>query len=185
MPQRTSSHNNRNIIDISTMLLNRFLEPVTVRPSETEINNAIRNVRFCDILQPTNNTCPISMEEFNDNDMVSVIRHCGHVFNRESLNTWFTRSCYCPVCRFDIRTNNQTHSTIHQPNQQQRQETTQDRYTYNNDENRETTINSNTINSNIYDIFSSISEMLLDVSGNVNNLSTQSPLHYYFYYRNL
>ena len=43
------------------------------------------------------------MDDFNDNDMVSVIRHCGHTFHSEHLNNWFRTNSRCPVCRYDIR----------------------------------------------------------------------------------
>ena len=43
------------------------------------------------------------LEDFNDNDMVSVIRPCGHIFTTAALTTWFRSNCRCPVCRYDIR----------------------------------------------------------------------------------
>ena len=43
------------------------------------------------------------MADFSDNDIVTVIRHCGHVFATDQLNIWFATHCTCPVCRFDIR----------------------------------------------------------------------------------
>jgi len=43
--------------------------------------------------------------------MVSVIRHCGHIFNTDGLNTWFRSHCTCPVCRFDIRDDNSNSSS--------------------------------------------------------------------------
>jgi hypothetical protein len=51
------------------------------------------------------------MEDFNDNDMVTVIRHCGHTFHTESLLNWFRTNCRCPVCRYDIRDYNTTSSS--------------------------------------------------------------------------
>ena len=43
------------------------------------------------------------MDEFNDTDMVTVIRHCGHIFHTENIMNWFSSHCNCPVCRYDIR----------------------------------------------------------------------------------
>ena len=54
-------------------------------------------------MSPINRACPISLENFNDTDIVSIIRFCGHIFNRDELNTWFRTNCRCPVCRYDIR----------------------------------------------------------------------------------
>lgn len=80
-----------------------FFDPVVVYPTQTQIDIATRRVRYRDIVTPRNIACPISMVDFNDNDIVTVIRHCGHVFATDQLNIWFATHCTCPVCRFDIR----------------------------------------------------------------------------------
>ena len=84
-------------------ILNNFMQPVDINPTQTQIETATRRVRYCDIVSPINTSCPISMEDFNDNDIVLVIRHCGHIFNNENLTNWFRTNCKCPVCRYDIR----------------------------------------------------------------------------------
>lgn len=86
-----------------TQLLNSFLQPVEVYPTQTQIETATRRVIYRDIARPINTTCPISMEDFDDDDTVTVIRQCGHIFNTESLMNWFHSNCRCPVCRYDIR----------------------------------------------------------------------------------
>jgi hypothetical protein len=95
------NRNNQN--NTFSQLLQSFLQPVEVYPTQSQIESATRRVRYCDISRPINNQCPISMVEFNDNDMVTVIRHCGHIFHTEHLTNWFNRNCRCPVCRYDIR----------------------------------------------------------------------------------
>jgi hypothetical protein len=92
--------------ELFTRILNNFLQPVEIYPTQTQIETATRRVRYCDISRPINTSCPISMEDFNDNDMVMVIRHCGHTFYPEQLMNWFRTNCRCPVCRYDIRTYN-------------------------------------------------------------------------------
>ena len=82
---------------------NTFLEPIIVYPTQTQIEYATRIVRYGDIISPMNNSCPISLDTFNEDDAVSIIRYCGHIFNTVSLNTWFRTNCKCPVCRYDIR----------------------------------------------------------------------------------
>jgi len=89
-------------------LFRTFFEPVEVYPTQAQVEAATRRVRYCDIVSPRNRSCPISLENFSDNDMVTVIRHCGHIFNTEQLNTWFRSHCGCPVCRYDIRNFNET-----------------------------------------------------------------------------
>jgi len=123
LQDRTTPQQNQERSTIFTTALQRFLEPVEVFPTQVQIETATRRAMYCDIVSPINRSCPISLETFNDSDVVSVIRHCGHIFNTEHLNTWFRTNCRCPVCRYDIRNynpssryselnaNNVTHST--------------------------------------------------------------------------
>lgn len=80
-----------------------FFQPVQITPTSSQIENAIRQVRYGDIIRPINTTCPISLETFDDNSTVSMIRHCGHIFNTDQLSNWFNSNYRCPVCRYDIR----------------------------------------------------------------------------------
>jgi hypothetical protein len=97
------SRRNNDSNELFTQIFNNFLQPVEVYPTQSQIETATRRVRYCDISRPINTSCPISMEEFNDNDMVIVIRQCGHIFHIEQLMNWFRSNCRCPVCRYDIR----------------------------------------------------------------------------------
>ena len=87
-------------------MFTNFFDPIIIHPTSSQIETATRRVRYCDIVSPINRSCPISLENFTDNDMVTVIRFCGHIFNIEHLNTWFQTNCRCPVCRYDIRNYN-------------------------------------------------------------------------------
>lgn len=113
MNEYTIPRNRRNNTsdELFTQILNNFLQPVQIYPTQSQIESATRRVRYCDISRPINTSCPISMEDFNDNDMVTVIRHCGHTFHTESLLNWFRSNCRCPVCRYDIRDYNTTSSS--------------------------------------------------------------------------
>jgi hypothetical protein len=88
-----------------------FMEPVEVYPTNSQIEAATRRVRYCDIARPINTQCPISMDDFNDSDMVTVLRPCGHIFQTEHIMNWFRTNCRCPVCRYDIRDFNSNAST--------------------------------------------------------------------------
>ncbi len=115
IPLTTLSRNNANSnTNINGRNNSRFLEnffsPVEVYPTQSQIEAATRRVRYCDIVSPLNRSCPISLEQFEDNDMVSVIRQCNHIFRTEELNTWFRSNCRCPVCRYDIRNYSATNS---------------------------------------------------------------------------
>ena len=109
----TNYTNNSNEFNNNlSQLLQNFFEPIEVFPTQSQIESATRCVRYCDIILPINRSCPFSLENFNDIDMVSVIRHCRHIFNTEQLNIWFMSNCRCPVCRYDIRDYNSNASQL-------------------------------------------------------------------------
>ena len=116
IPRNTNRGNSYTTLDsyarnIYDDLLETFLQPIVVHPTQSQIESATSRVRYCDIARPINTSCPISMEEFNDTDMVTVIRQCGHIFDTDHLNNWFRSNCRCPVCRYDIREYNSNAST--------------------------------------------------------------------------
>lgn len=84
-------------------ILESFLAPIDIYPSQAQIETATRVARYGDITRPPNTTCPISLDSFEDSQLVTVIRHCGHIFNTEQIGAWFRANCRCPVCRYDIR----------------------------------------------------------------------------------
>ena len=86
----------------ATPFANIFSEPVIVRPTNIQISIATRTIQYSTDL--SNNTrCPITLEEFQPDDMVCEIKHCRHLFKRDSIMDWFQRNVRCPVCRYDIR----------------------------------------------------------------------------------
>ena len=93
-------------------LYQRFFDPVVIYPTVSQIETATRRVLYRDIATPINSSCPISMDTFNDNETVTIIRHCGHIFNSDELTTWFQSNCRCPVCRYDIRNFNRNISSL-------------------------------------------------------------------------
>jgi hypothetical protein len=85
--------------------INLFNENVIVRPSNEQIINATITYEF-DIQDNENNTntnCPITLEDFQLDEQVCKIRHCGHTFRRDAIQNWFRSNVKCPVCRYDIR----------------------------------------------------------------------------------
>lgn len=78
-------------------------EDVVITPTNDEINNATHIIRYGNITQPQNQTCPISLSTFDDDTDVMRIRYCGHLFSPRELQTWFQQNVRCPLCRYDIR----------------------------------------------------------------------------------
>jgi hypothetical protein len=92
---------------------------VIIRPSEEQIENASRLIRYETIQNPLSDSCPISLERFENNEIVRQIIPCGHIFCEDSFDEWFESNVRCPVCRYDIReyrrdeiNNNNNNNTI-------------------------------------------------------------------------
>ena len=103
---RTSQNN-----PLTTLLSNFFNSTVAIRPTEEQIQNASRIIRYGDIENPLSETCPISLEPFEENTNVRQIIHCGHIFHQQQFQEWFSHNVKCPVCRYDIRNYRNTNAT--------------------------------------------------------------------------
>ena len=79
------------------------LESVPVFASQEIINRNTRTIRFDEVVNPLNYDCPISLERFQDNSMLTQIIGCGHLFCSNEITRWFRTNVHCPVCRYDIR----------------------------------------------------------------------------------
>jgi hypothetical protein len=77
------------------------LENVVVSPNNEDIRNATEVIEYTSSF--TEYRCPISLENFTIGEEIRRIKHCGHIFNNNSLIEWFQRNVRCPVCRHDIR----------------------------------------------------------------------------------
>jgi hypothetical protein len=132
--------------------VNNFYSNVIVRATPLQIERASRTLLFSEIDNPLNNSCPITLEPFEPNTMVTQLNHCGHIFNEESMRLWFQTHVRCPVCRYDIREENVVHdnTTFYQDEEQKEQEpTSQD-------------VSLNTINDPTLNEFSNITQELLN-----------------------
>jgi hypothetical protein len=109
---QTERPQTERIPNVFSNLFQSFFDPVLIYPTPSQIENATRRVLYRDIVTPINNRCPISLETFNDSDTVTIIRHCGHIFNSDELNNWFRSNCRCPMCRYDIRNYIQTNLSL-------------------------------------------------------------------------
>lgn len=117
-----SQNNNLNFSNNLNSILNNFLNTsVIITPTEQQIQSSTRTIRFGDIVSPNSDACPISLEQFNNDDIVSQIIPCGHIFNQSQLRTWFNSNVRCPVCRYDIRNyiDNQHTETTEEPTSQE------------------------------------------------------------------
>jgi hypothetical protein len=79
------------------------LVDVVVSPTQEEIANNTIQIRYNEVINPLNSSCPFTLERFENNTECTQIIGCGHLFNRDGLNHWLIGNVRCPICRYDIR----------------------------------------------------------------------------------
>ena len=77
--------------------------PVRIRPNVTQVRMATELLKWQDISGNYQEVCPISMQEFVEDDDIMRIKSCQHIFREMNLRQWFRYSPRCPICRYDIR----------------------------------------------------------------------------------
>jgi hypothetical protein len=97
------TNRNRNNGATSQFLNNFLNSTVPIRPTQDQIENASRVIRYGDIVNPISSSCPISLDPFTNDSIVRQICACNHIFHTTSFNQWFMNNVRCPVCRYDIR----------------------------------------------------------------------------------
>jgi hypothetical protein len=80
-----------------------FYDNVVVAPTRAQIENSTRVIRYSEIENPTNQSCPITLDRFENDSTVTQILHCGHIFTPTGIESWLRSNVRCPVCRYDIR----------------------------------------------------------------------------------
>ena len=86
--------------------------PQTNRLTQEQINNSIQTIEYEEDMGE--DRCPITLENFIVGENICRIRHCGHIFKSTGLMQWFQRNVRCPVCRYDVRTYQQSVSELPQ-----------------------------------------------------------------------
>uniref|UniRef100_A0A6C0DPD4 RING-type domain-containing protein n=1 Tax=viral metagenome TaxID=1070528 RepID=A0A6C0DPD4_9ZZZZ len=108
--QRTPPSNTQNattntrglpIVERFNIIISDLLQDVIVRPTLTQINNATDCFPY--VIDSPDSQCSITMEEFEEDEIICRIKHCGHTFKKDAIMNWFQRSVRCPICRYDIR----------------------------------------------------------------------------------
>jgi hypothetical protein len=90
--------------NIVNALIGMLYQPEERRLTQSELNERVETTRFGDITNPMNNVCSITHDVFEPTQRVSRIRHCGHIFNADSLSRWLRMNHTCPTCRHDLLT---------------------------------------------------------------------------------
>ena len=87
-------------------ILDSFFDPIVVAPTQDQINRSTSTHIFSEIERPQNNTCPISLTQFQPEHEVMKVLYCSHLFIKTELEHWFQHNSRCPLCRYDIRNYN-------------------------------------------------------------------------------
>jgi hypothetical protein len=93
-------------LDIDVQLFS-LLSPINTNTNiDTDTdNNITQNTTlslYQDIINPINDTCPITHDIFLPTDEVILLNVCRHIFKKNSILNWFRRHHNCPVCRVTI-----------------------------------------------------------------------------------
>ena len=154
-------------------ILESFYQNVPIIPTTQQLRSATREITFSEVEYPLNLSCPISLERFEANTVVTEILHCRHLFNPASLQLWFAGNVCCPMCRYDIR----NYSTI--PSEATTTETTMSPATTTNVNIARESIPTTT-SSNV-DLLASFTENLLSqLFNNPTTLLGTNPINYNF-----
>jgi hypothetical protein len=83
--------------------LRNFFQNIIVYPTREQIQGATQLITYNTNIENISTSCPITLDEFQDGDVIRQIKHCRHVFHEQSIQNWFRSNVRCPVCRYDIR----------------------------------------------------------------------------------
>ena len=102
----TRSSNRSDIATLIYLLSQAGVEETRAGLSPIQIANATENVLYTTESFPEITQCPISLDEFEDGEVVCQIRHCRHIFKARNIRRWFETHTCCPVCRHDLENPN-------------------------------------------------------------------------------
>lgn len=182
IPIRNNVNNNNlnNLQNTATAIndlfrngINSFFSSSLRVPSQELITRTTRNVRFGDHFTTENyDRCPIDLSPFQDDDEVTQILGCNHVFRRRNILTWFMNHSTCPVCRYNINDYNPTTTNENNiPNNQTNQQIENNDENAENDESNDNVqtnhVENNSNNENSEELDNDVSEMVTTTVSNV------------------
>lgn len=96
-------YSNNGITNLLSIPINTSLNeenvPLLLKDSELEKLDVVSYKNLDEDLKENTKTCIFTQNEFNDEDLVTILP-CKHVFNKDEINKWLTSVSYkCPTCR--------------------------------------------------------------------------------------
>jgi len=102
-PRASTTTLENNIINALFGIISQPL-PEESRLTSAQLNERVQYVEFRNIVNPINTVCSITHDAFEPTQRVARIRHCGHIFNSDSLTHWLRINNTCPTCRHNLLT---------------------------------------------------------------------------------
>ena len=99
-PQTNHALENSIVNALMSML---YQPPAERRLTQAELDERVELTQFGNIANPLNTVCSITHDVFETDQQVARIRHCGHIFNSDSLAHWLRMNNTCPTCRHNLR----------------------------------------------------------------------------------
>ena len=90
--------------NVMNALFGMMNAPEERRLTSEQLLERVEPIVFGNIVNPINNVCSITHDVFEPTQRVSRIRHCGHIFNSDSLAHWLHMNNTCPTCRHNLLT---------------------------------------------------------------------------------
>ena len=78
-----------------------FMDAVQVAPSAQQVERSTQLRQAT--AQDENARCSICQDTFTSGQAIRFLHHCRHEFHRGCIDTWFQSNVHCPMCRWDIR----------------------------------------------------------------------------------
>ena len=108
---RLRAATDNNIVDLFNVVITN--ENIRLNNANTNSSNTNSNAfdtfvfdndifvesTYSEIISPISTSCPITREDFVENDQVIMIRECRHIFKRGAFQRWIQNNHTCPCCR--------------------------------------------------------------------------------------
>jgi hypothetical protein len=103
--QFTNDNMNQFVNNVPNQNVDQAINPGKAPPASVRVlqNLPVVKVTSDDLLEETNKECLICLEEQKIGSMACKLA-CGHLYHRACLTDWLKRHCTCPVCRFELET---------------------------------------------------------------------------------
>jgi hypothetical protein len=87
---------------INQLMSSVFGTSVSQSLSLNTIQDKTEVIHYSDIETPGESMCSICRLQFDDNSIIRKIKHCNHYFHINCIDNWFKENKTCPVCRYDL-----------------------------------------------------------------------------------